>query len=415
MIASDGIGYLPRLCSREGYVDYLEGLSTSEAESSTEGKPKRTRIKTYMLETARSNQVDSELDNLFPDRVSLERVDDTFYRVQDATHGHKVVGLIEAAHMRYPVFYTTLPSEDSKKWVRGAVDHNPWLDRLWLSSPILFELWQEVQHTTPPHRYIRLGFDHEAKYEVASSLEESDEDIYDEGEEYSTSDDNEDAPVGYADRRKSSVKLTERIGRLHRKLEPLIKLYDPLHSLVQLQIPGGDRGGHHFYYNGRATDWSDSFLEHRATVNRVVRLYQNVTARAEDRLWVRTDSVGEEGFSLTGAPVTIIFSEPLSKATFDRFVNLGLQRQRSLFRIGGYVTRRGPTKVHLAAIDHHLWQPFLLEATNEHLIVVLPRGTCGNTIHRLVTNVQRYLDPNVKVWLGDETYEHAVGESMKSA
>ena len=411
MSNSDSIGHLPRLHSREDYVDYLEGLATSEAE----GRPKRTRIKTYMLETARSNQVDPELDNLFPHSVSLHRIDDTLYRVQDATHGHEVVGLIESLDVRYPVFYTTLLSETSKQWIRGAVDHNPWLDRLWLSSPILFQLWQEVLHTTPSHRYVRLVFEHEARYEAALDFEANDEDIYDEDNTDPTSDENEDAPIGYVDRRRSNVKLTERISRLNTKLEPLMELYDPLHSLVQLQIPGRDRGGHHFYYDGRATDWSDSFLGHRDTVNRVVRLYQKVTARAEDRLWVRTDPVGEDGFSLTGAPVTILFSETLSKATFDRFVNLGLQRQRSLFRIGGYVTRRGPTKVHLAAIDHHLWQPFLLEATNEHLIVVLPRGTCGNTIHRLVTNVQRYLDPNVTVWLGDETYETAVGESMKSA
>jgi len=110
--------------------------------------------------------------------------------------------------------------------------------------------------------------------------------------------------------------------------------------------------------------------------------------------------------------VTIRFGEPLSEATFNRFVDLGLQRRTSRFRIGGYVTRRGPTKVHMAAIDRHLWQPFLLEATSRQMLVVLPRGTCGNTVHRLVTNVQRYLDPSAKVWLGSEPYEEAVANSM---
>ena len=78
-------------------------------------------------------------------------------------------------------------------------------------------------------------------------------------------------------------------------------------------------------------------------------------------------------------------------------------------------TWRGPTKVHVAAIDLHLWQPFLLEATSSQLTAVLPRGTCGNTIHRLVTNVQRLLDPNVDVWLGSERYETAVQDSMLAA
>ena len=269
-----------------------------------------------------------------------------------------------------------------------------------------------MQRSTPTHRYVRLGFEHEAWYETPTDLDTTGEDMDDHED---TSGENEDSPVGWVERRRSTVTLTERLALLNTKLQPLMDLYDPLHSLVQLQIPGGERGGHRFYHDGRATNWSDSFTEHRATVHLVVRLYRNVTTHAEDRLWVDTTQVGEDGFSLTGAPVTIRFSEQLSEATFNRFVDLALRRRTSRFRIGGYVTRRGPTKVHLAGIDRHLWQPFLLEATSHHLLGVLPRGTCGNTIHRLVTNVQRYLDPKVDVWLGSERYEVAVAESMATA
>ena len=407
---SSGNGYLPILPSREDYVDHLEGFTRTDGDQSSGGRPKRTRIKTYMLETARSGLVDAELGNLFPSSMSLHRLDDTLYRVQDANHGGRVVGLIETLDARHPVLYTTLPVAESDKWIRGAVDRNPWLDRLWLSSPILFELWKYVQRNTPTHRYVRLGFEHEAWYETVSDLDAIDEDFSDEHEDISG--EGEDIPASRMERRRSRVTLTERLALLNTKLKPLMDLYDPLHSLVQMQIPGGDRGGHRFYYDGRATDWSDSFVEHRATVELVVKLYRKVTSLAEERLWVETTQVGEDGLSLSGAPVTIRFRQPLSEATFNRFVKLGLERRRSRFRIGGYITRRGPTKIHLAGIDHHLWQPFLLEATSKHLIGVLPRGTCGNTIHRLVTNVQRYLDPRVDVWLGSEKYEHTVAKSM---
>ena len=409
---STDIGYLPRLESREDYVDHLEGFTIPEIGESEGGRSKRTRIKTYMLETARYGRTVPALDSLFPSDVYLHRLDDTLYRVEDVTLGGRVVGLIEALDDRYPVLYTTLPVAESNKWVGRAVDRNPWLDRLWLSSPILFELWKYVQRSTPTHRYVRLGFEHEAWYETPTDLDTTGEDMDDHED---TSGENEDSPVGWVERRRSTVTLTERLALLNTKLQPLMNLYDPLHSLVQLQIPGGERGGHRFYHDGRATNWSDSFTEHRATVHLVVRLYRNVTTHAEDRLWVDTTQVGEDGFSLTGAPVTIRFSEQLSEATFNRFVDLALRRRTSRFRIGGYVTRRGPTKVHLAGIDRHLWQPFLLEATSHHLLGVLPRGTCGNTIHRLVTNVQRYLDPKVDVWLGSERYEVAVAESMATA
>ena len=412
MIMSTDTGYLPRLESRAKYVDHLEGFTTAETGEPNGRRPKRTRIKTYMLETARHDHAVPPLDSIFPSEVHLHRLDDTLYRVEDASHQNRVVGLIESlADGRHPVLYTALPVAASDKWVRRVVDHNPWLDRLWLSSPILFELWKYVQRSTATDRYVRLGFEHEAWYETPSDLDRTEEDV----DEEDSADENEAMPLSRIERRRSKVTLTERLSLLNTQLQQLVDLYDPLHSLVQLQIPAGERGGHRLYHDGRATNWSDSFLDHRATVGLVVRLYRTVTTRAEDRLWVDTTQVGEDGYSVNGAPVTIRFSEQLSEATFNRFVDLALRRRTSRFRIGGYVTRRGPTKVHLAGIDRHLWQPFLLEATSHHLLALLPQGTCGNTVHRLVTNVQRYLDPKVDVWLGSESYEIAVAESMNAA
>lgn len=409
---STDTGYLPLLHSREKYVDHLEGISPPELDEEGGARPQRTLVKTYMLETARYGQTIPDLDSLFPGNVQLHRLDDTLYRVQDSTHGNAVVGLLEALNDRHPVLYTTLGVDQSNKWVRQVVDRSPWLDHLWLSSPILFELWNYVRAYTPAHRYIRLGFEHDAWYEASSDVNK--------GSEAQAgvpvlSDSDADTATSWVERRRSRVTLTERLALLTTKLDRLMELYDPLHSLVHLQVPSGGHGGHRFFYDGRCTNWSDSFVEHRSTVSVVLRMYRKVTERAEARLWVDSTNVGEDGYSLRGAPVTIRFHEPLSEATFKRFVDLALRRQTSRLRIGGYVTSRGPTKVHMAGIDRHLWQPFLLEATNRHLLVVLPRGTCGNTIHRLVTNVQRFVDPRVRVWLGSEPYERTVADSMKAA
>ena len=401
---------MPRLQSREAFVDHLEGYTEPTVAELRDGRLTRKLLKTYMLETARHDHATPALTALFPPHVQLHRLDDTLYRVEDATHEGRVVGLLESLEERHPVFYTTLAADDSNKWVRQVVDRNPWLDRLWLSSPILFELWKYVQRTTPAHRYVRLGFEHEAWYETASDLGDTDAAEVD-GEEPA----DDEAAQGFVERRRSKVALTERLGVLQEKLPHFLTLYDPMHSLVQLQIPSGSRGGHLLYHDGHATNRSDSFVEHRAAVAQVLGLYRRITEHSEDQLWVDTTEVGEDGFTVKGAPVTIQFRQPLSEATFNRFVDLGLERRTSRFRIGGYVTRRGPTKVHVAAIDRHLWQPFLLEVTSKQLVAVLPRGTCGNTIHRLVTNVQRLLDPSVDVWLGNERYETAVKNSMLAA
>lgn len=403
-------GYLPRLKSRGDFVDYLEGFIPPTVTEVEEGKPARKLVKTYMLETARHGHATPDLAHVFPAHIELHRLDDTLYRVEDGTHGGKVVGLLEALDERHPVLYTTLASDVSRKWVRQAVDHNPWLDRLWLSSQILFQLWQHVRRTTPAHRYVRLGFEHEAKYEASSDLDVFDPETL-EAQDSPIQDDDDNSAI-FIERRKSKVMLTERLAVLEHKLQDLQNLYDPLHSLVRLQIPSGGRGGHMLYYDGQATNRSDSFAEHRSVVTSVLKLYRSVTEHAEDKLWVDTTAVGEDGLMVHGSPLTIRFGEQLSEETFDRFVSLALERWTSRFRIGGYVTRRGPTKVHMAAIDRHLWQPLLLEVTSRQMLAVLPRGTCGNTIHRLVTNVQRYLDPNVDVWLGSESYESAVSDSM---
>ncbi len=403
------LGYLPRLQSREEFVDYLEGFVPKTEAELEEAKPARKLIKTYMLETASQNHITPDLVSLFPERINLHRLDDTLYRVEDTNHDGKVVGLLEELDDRHPVIYTTMKADESNKWAREVVDKNPWLDRLWLSSPILFELWNHVQRTTPPDRYVRLGFDHEAHYETSSNIGELDRDSED-----TTDNEEEDEVQGLIERRRSKVTVTERLIILKEKLDHFLDLYDPLHSLVQLQVPSGGRGGHLFYYDGHVTNRSDSFLEHRAALKLILKFYRNITEHAENQLWVNTTKTDNDAYYMYGSPVTIQFSNPLSSATFDRFVDLGLKRRTSRFRIGGYITRHGPTKIHMAAIDRHLWQPLLLELTSKQLLVVLPHGTCGNTIHRLVTNVQRSLDPKVNVWLGSEPYKSVIATSMKA-
>ncbi len=408
------MGYLPRLHSREDYVDHLEGFTLPTVDELQQGKLSRKLLKSYMLETARHDHAVPDLSTIFPDNVYLKRLDDTFYRVEDASHSGNVVGLLESLQDRHPVFYTAMDVKVSNKWVHQHVDQNPWLDRLWLSSPILFELWQYVKRSTPDHRFVRLGFEHEAWYETVADYHDSASSADYEESHLISGEDDEDTASRFIERRRSKVSLTERLGILQDKLPQLIDLYNPLHSLVQLQIPSGSHGGHVFYHDGQSTNRSDSFVEHRATVELVLKLYRSVTESAETRLWVDTTDATEGGFTISGAPIMIRFHEPLSEATFNRFVDLGLQRKTSRFRIGGYLTQRGPTKVHLAAIDRHLWQPFLMEVTSKQLLGVLPSGTCGNTIHRLVTNVQRYLNPNIDVWLGSKSYTETVADSMST-
>lgn len=393
--------YLPRLDSRESYMDFLEGYLTLDSGQPAAG---RSPLKTYMLETARGERRERSLPKSFSGSIGLETIDEALYKVWDKEHPGEIVGLIEVIEERHPVFYTTFKSDESNKWISKNVDQTPWLDRMWLSSHILSNIWNHTRKVSNPARYVGFGFEHESKYEISDILQYED---YEGIEEIKEIDEGDESPA--PDRRKSRVYITERLGVLSDKLERFTNLYDPLHSLVQLQIPSDSQGGHRLYYDGRAINLSDSFLEHRSKIMGIVELYQNLTETAEDKLWLGTTDVGGGGFRMDGEPITIQFEQELSEETFSKFITYGLQRRNSILRIGGYLHHRGPRKIHMSAIDRHLWQPFLLEATTKHIMVLLPRGTCGNTIHRLVTYVQRFISPKISVWLGSESYTDAVG------
>ena len=394
-------GYLPALTNRESYMDLLEGYGPVAVDGSGSWETGRTLLKGYMLETARNGRTVRELPEAFPEGVSLEGLDDALFRVHDAKdHGGRIVGLLERLDDRHPVFYTTMQSAHSDRWVRNNVDKSPWLDRVWLSSHMLLELWNRTKKFNSPYRYVRLGFEYDGKFETITNsiLQEKGFTRYEGDDEYYI-----------PERRRSYFHFTDQLYKIEDKLGDLMNAYELLNSLVQLQMPASHKGGHLLYFDGKTTNRSDSFLEHRSKLISIINMYKKATETAEEKLWFGATGVEGGGYRFDGAPVIIQFDEPLSEATFDRFVKYGLKYKNSKLRIGGYPRRLGPTKVHLTAIDYHLWQPFLLEATAHHIMVLLPRGTCGNTVHRLVTYIQRSVSPKVKVWLGSHPYENIVG------
>ncbi len=403
-------GLLPELGSRREYFDYLDGWSAGTVDALAEGQSPRALVKTYMLETVRDGHDPRALADRFPrSRVRLQPVDDeSLFEVHDLAAGG-IVGLIEVVNERHPVLYTQLPAAQSDAWVRRTVDASPWLDRLWLAAPTLSQLWEYVKASADPGRYTRMAFEHEAFYDRDDLMALPIDDEVDAAPNVLQA---EDAPQ--VERRTSRSMLVERIGVISESLERLAETYRPFHSLVQLQLPAAGRGGHVLYHDGKVTNRSDSFADHRQQVVFVTDVYRRLTEAAENLLWFSAEaSSAGGGFRLRGAPVFMRFSSPLSAATFERWLSAVFERRPNRFRLSGYVFRLAETKAHISAIDHHLWQPLLLEVSAHHLLAVLPAGTCGNTIHRLVTNVQRFLDPAVEAWLGEERYEDAVATVVK--
>lgn len=408
--------YLPSLSSRQDYLDYLDGYAVERAEELRLAKTKRALVKTFLFETvAQDQQAPDELAAFRNAGVVLDRVDDTLFTARPVS-SHDIWGLVEFLERRHPVLYTLLESNEAKRWWNGIIHVSPWLDRVWLSAPIFTGLWEYVRRTSPPHRFSKLTFEYEARFEADQNEEGV---IGESGDAGETDEELETAEISddgdqRSERRSSRCTVVERISEIQARLTRLQEVYRPFHSITQLRIPAASRGGHDFYFDGRVTNRSDSFLDHRQQVAFVLRLYRGATERAEKALWMSAERKGDEAteaYHLHGAPVLLQFSEPLLEGVFERWMSVMFAR-RSRFRLWGNPISLGRNHLHVYGIDRHLWQPIYLEFTRRHVLAILPKGTCGNTVHRLVTNIQRFVDAEVKTWIGEMEYSSVISRSL---
>jgi len=104
-----------------------------------------------------------------------------------------------------------------------------------------------------------------------------------------------------------------------------------------------------------------------------------------------------------GSPVILIlkFSKPLSKETFDCWIKSIFECLNNCSELWGNPIFLDPKKVHVYGVDRHLWKPFFIEFTDKYLVAFVYKKTCKNTIRRLVCNIQRFVDTEVKAFIGE--------------
>ncbi len=390
---------LPRLGGRREYFDYLDRWTVGTVDDLRAHMTTRALVKGYLLETSRTNGSRDAVAALAVRQQEVEQVDDTLFRLRWPGEASEWA-LVEIEDQRYPVLYTAVESKIANWRVDRLLEGSPLLDRAWFASPVFRRLWQLVLDVYPPFRFSQIVFEHESVFEgFAADAAVEAADLGDD-EEPSPSD--EDFEV---ERRRARMLVAERIGKLAKALDQMRPLYEPLESIVRLRVPAPRRGGHDVSFDGRFTNRSDSVAAFRQTVQTVATMYRQATEAAEERSWPKTRREVGGGVAVSlGAPLLIQFSAELELGTFDRWI-AALRRKNNRFRLWGTPIDLGPGKVHLYAVDNHLWQPIDLEITRKHLYALLSAGTCGNTIHRLVTNVQRFVDPKLRTYIGDEPYE----------
>ena len=139
---------------------------------------------------------------------------------------------------------------------------------------------------------------------------------------------------------------------------------------------------------GRFAVSGDSLELHLQFVNTVVDRYKRLVQMCEAKAirWRGTSDDG--GGTLTGGPIVIEFSRVIEDV--GAFAD-ELTASREPFRLWGLASvRRGVAEVE--AVDLHVGQTMQLDIGSRWMRVYLYEGACGNSIARLISNLQHRFD-----------------------
>ena len=356
-------------------------------------------LKSYVLETSHHNGTPDIGKALAATGWSLDRLGDEEFFYVRGSEGE--IGYLEPLSPRHLALHSFRKNDPIDRAVRRTVQETSDLDSLWLAGDAFDRLWKHVVLRNMPGRFVSIKFEHEARFELGGR-----EDFwFDEPDEPDAS--AEDREQVQYEHRAARSSFVERADRLARLLPTLQQTYPAFRAIRMLRLPGEERGGYDLYDWGKMTHRAPSFREGRSLLLFIAQVYERVTKVIEELTWVNAEPVrvGEQSIiPWTGAPVICRFREPLSLSTFQNFVDTTFQRGQGPLRLWGNPIRLGEQKVHVYGLDLHLWQQIYMELTPQRFLFVIPRGTCGNTVHRLLTNIQRFVAPDVDLTIAGKDY-----------
>jgi hypothetical protein len=150
-------------------------------------------------------------------------------------------------------------------------------------------------------------------------------------------------------------------------------------------------------------DWRGSFIIGQGDFNagasvvaRAADRYATFVTDLEQRHQLRFvgDAGAESGITLDGDVAALWFDDPIDSV--ELLVD-GLFAAKAPFRLWAVPRQVDTHEWEANAIDLHVGQPLRLEISPYRVRVVLTETTCGNTLARLLTNLQQHLDARVRM------------------
>jgi hypothetical protein len=180
------------------------------------------------------------------------------------------------------------------------------------------------------------------------------------------------------------------LARSDERLRPAIALSQ---VATEVEAPLLGRNDELITNAGRFVARGMSFELHVGFVGQALRGYGDLVRRTEERYgftWRSGD--GGRGLTYQGEPVVI--NLPREIDDMERFV-AGLFAAREPFRLWAVPSFTSERYVEAEVVDLHVGQRFRMDISPELMRLYLPGSACGNTVLRLVTNLQHRFSASV--------------------
>lgn len=131
---------------------------------------------------------------------------------------------------------------------------------------------------------------------------------------------------------------------------------------------------------------------HFQFVSTVIERYHKLVTQCENLSMSWCPLQADNGMSITGRPIAIKFSREI--VDLKSFAS-SLFASRQPFRLWGAPSfSRGSAQIN--AVDLHVGHQMRIEIGSKWMRMYLDKGTCGNTVARLVSNLQHRFDSQLK-------------------
>ena len=145
-------------------------------------------------------------------------------------------------------------------------------------------------------------------------------------------------------------------------------------------------------YWGRFLARGTSIQAHLEVVENIQKKYQSILSQIEkERITYRKR---EHSIKIEGRPLLITFKKKIED--LNKFLEVVVS-SKIPFRLWGIKTFIEKDFALVIGIDLHNGDKFSMEVTPVWIRFYLPEGACGNTVIRLVTNLQKYYDADTKL------------------